>query len=314
MIFLWIAAMALFWFARASVMTGVGTPVVTFSADNVRMFFDYYTAAVFMTTPFRALFDDNMSLFFYLLGVLAFALTAFFAFFKRTKEQRIENLFWFALPLILIATNLVGERLWFQGNRMYLPMFAIIILFLSFLKPYLTKKNIIAHVIIATVFTISLVSTLIGSEGFSNSLTFWDKIISESNYDNVTAKKFRAHAYILNNRTQDAVQEMLAINKSINFSDPEILYFLGDAYYENENYKDAIKVFEALLAHGYMTGPQTYAYLVLSYYTQNDKQKYEYYFKELTKLLNSTPQYALAYVKGFAAYLQEQKGSALRDR
>ena len=307
----WVIAMLVFWFARKAAMSGAGISEVNLKPDNIRMFFDYYLSAIFMTTPFRALYGDvNVS--FYILGSLAFAMTAFFAFFEKNKEQRIENFFWFALPFILIAPTLVSERLWFQGNRMYVPMFAIIILFFSFLKPYLTKKNIIVHVVVAAVFIIGLVASLSGSEGFSGSLPFWNKVVSESNYDNITAKKFQANAYISNNRTDDAVKEMLTINKSINYSDPEIFYFLGVAFYQNENYKDAARVFESLLAHGYMTVPQTYANLALSYYYLKDKQKAQYYFNELVKISHSTPQYALAYVRGYAMHLQSQKGEALR--
>ncbi|AKL98388.1 tetratricopeptide repeat protein [Endomicrobium proavitum] len=308
---LWIITMSIFWIARKAAMGPAGVQGLNLRPDNIRMFFDYYASAIFMTTPFRALYG-TIEPYFYPLGIFAAGLTVFFAFFKKNKEQKYENFFWLTLPLIMLAPNLIGERLWFQGNRMYVPLFAIIILFFSFLQPYLKTKKTAAQTVIAVIFVIAVIGTLNGSAGFKNSLTFWNKMINESAYEHITAKKFRVTAYIKNGDTQTAAKEALYIAQISRFSDPEIMYLLGLAFLQNGNYKEAIQVYEMLISNGQMLIPPTYASLVLAYSYENNKQKAEYYFGELVKTLNASPNDALGYLQSYKAYLQSQKGQALR--
>jgi len=309
---LWVISIVLFLFMRKVALSGAPMPRLNLRNDNIRMFFDYYTSAFFLTTPFRALYG-TIETYFYPLGIFAAVLTAFFAFFKKNRRQRTENFFWFALPLIMLAPNIVAERLWFQGNRMYVPLFALIVLLFSFLEPYFkTKKNTVKS-IVAVVLLICVVTTLKGSEDFKGNLSFWNKIIEESAYENITAKKFLSIVYIKNDRTQDAVNEALYIAKETNFSDPEILFCLGNAFLQNENYKESAYTFERLISTGQMLIPQVYASLVLAYYNMNDKQKTDYYLTELLKLLNVSPDETVKYVQNYNAYLHSEKGKSLRN-
>jgi tetratricopeptide (TPR) repeat protein len=287
--------------------SGFSFKALNFSKDNMTMIFDYYSSAIFFRTPIAA----NSNIYIVSLGILSILITAFFAFYKKTKKEIYKNIFYFLLPAILLIPNLAGERLWFQGNRMYLPLFTIITLFFSFLSPYIenkkTRKNSI--VAISVLLLISAGITFNKSDNYKNGLIFWEAMIRQSNYINITAYKFHAQALMKNGKFTEAINEITFIAQRLNFSYGEINYMLGSAFMLNEDFTNAVRVFELMITNKQMP-MQALANLILAYHYLGNKEKAEHYFNEFGKATQANPQELNDYINGFNAYLNKQRQTA----
>ncbi|MCL2144118.1 MAG: glycosyltransferase family 39 protein [Endomicrobia bacterium] len=301
---LWALLIVFFIFMRKSAVSGnsFSPGMINLSSDNIAMFFDYYASLIFLRTPFGL----NVTLGVYLLGAAAFLITIFFAFYKKDKIQRIRNSFFLALPLIFTGTNIVSERLWFQGNRMYLPLFAVTVLLFSFLEPYLeNKKNKTAAIMTAVLIILSSVITFKSSGAFKNSLNFWNAVITDSRYENITARKFRVTALIKNGMIQDAVDEAGLISRMTNFSNAEITYALANSLLLNRDYENAAKFYELLISHGQMLYPVVFAGAFISFYYLGNEEKAVHYFNELMRLNGFSREQTNEYINGYNAYLEQ---------
>jgi cell division protein FtsW (lipid II flippase) len=69
---------------------------------------------------------------------------------------------------------MTGTRLWFQGNRMYVPMLGVIIVFISFLTPYLENKKTKSWIIycFSVIMLICVATNVKASYKFKNSIAF----------------------------------------------------------------------------------------------------------------------------------------------
>jgi len=314
-ILLWIAALVLFLNMRKAVFPdgALSLSLLSFHPDNIRMFFDYYSAVLFGRTPFGALFGE-VSPWLYIFGAIAMALTVFFAFYKNSFEQKKRMFFWLIIPLFFLAPNLIGERLWFQGNRMYAPLMAFIVLFFSFFTPALENQKYrkIALALIWIIILLCAGKTLYAQAGFKDNVAFWDKVIKESNFQNLTAHKFHSFALISKGRFQEAVNESYNTARAAGFANAEIMYGLAYALYMYKDYANAAKTFERIrqIAPNWETA-KIYAGIIASYYSLNDKKQGDKNLKEFAALFNASVQEAFNFVANFDQYMQQQRNNAL---
>jgi hypothetical protein len=315
LVILWIASVLFFLKLRRDVFPGHAgisgslSLAKIFSSDNINMIFDYYSAIFFLRTPFAALLG-KASLKLYLTGFFSIILTAFFAFYKKSTHEKLKMSFYFLLPFILLLpTNLAGGRLWFQGNRMYIPLFAITATLFSFLTPYIenkkTRKGIIS-LITVVIFLCSLITTK-ASHKFKNGISFWGHVINESSYTNITAIKFHGYSLMNNGRFQEAVNELLPIAQGLNFGYSEVNYALGSAFMLNKDYANAAKIFEIIVQTRQMLIPQVYANIILAMHFSNNEEKANYYFNEFMKTTNLDNTAANAYINNFNNFINTQR-------
>jgi hypothetical protein len=108
---------------------------------------DYFAAATFLITPIKA--SDSIPML--LIGALSIFVLWFVVFFSKNSSSKLINFFYFALPFMWLLPTFLRGRLWFQGSRMIIPLFAIAILLFSFLSAYIesqkTKKTTITFII-----------------------------------------------------------------------------------------------------------------------------------------------------------------------
>jgi tetratricopeptide (TPR) repeat protein len=315
---LWILAAILFLklrknvFPESSLFNNLSLSAIL-CRDNLNMIFDYYSSIFFLRTPFAALWG-KVSLKLYLIGTISILLTVFFAFYKKDTAEKIKMSFYLFLPLLFILpTNLAGRRLWFQGNRMYIPYFAIIVLLSSFLTTYIENKKTKTLTVFGLTIFIVLCGTIAfqASHKFKNSLMFWGSIINESSYANITAYKFHAYALMDNLRFQEAVNELMPIAKSLNFSYDEINYALGSALMLYGDYENAAKIFDIIVTNKQIVAYPVFANIVLAYSHLGNKEKADYYFNMFTQSTKISVQQANDYIAGFANHLNKTRTKIL---
>jgi tetratricopeptide (TPR) repeat protein len=245
------------------------------------------------------------------MGIFSFAFFAFISLYKKSGQALKTNIFYFLFPLFFILPSLVGERLWFQGNRMYEPLFGFVIMFFSFLSPYIESQNpdkkISKQITLAIVVAILILSSTISfvkMNGFNGALPFWDRIIAQSRYQNITAHKFHAYALMEDAKPQQAANELLTVCRSLNFTYDETNYGLGQAFMLSGQFENAAKIYELMLSNSQMVIPQTYASLILAYLYLDDQKKADFWINEFRNKFNVSPQATNQYLNEFNNYLR----------
>jgi hypothetical protein len=304
---IWIALILFFMISRKLAVNPGGFSI-PFCKDGIVMFFDYYSSMFFFRTPFGV---ANMSLKLFFLGLSGFLLSLFFAFYNVTDKKIIKrNSFFVLLTLISIGTNcMTGTRLWFQGNRMYVPMLGVIIVFISFLTPYLENKKTKSWIIycFSVIMLICAATNVKASYKFKNSIAFWGNVINENGSTEITSYKFHAYALMDNGRFQEAVNELLPIAQGLNFGYSEVNYALGSAFMLNKDYANAAKIFEIMVQTRQMLIPQVYANIILAMHFSNNEEKANYYFNEFMKTTNLDNTAANAYINNFNNFINTQR-------
>ena len=204
---------------------------------------------------------------------------------------------------------MTGTRLWFQGNRMYVPMLGVIIVFISFLTPYLENKKTKSWIIycFSVIMLICVATNVKASYKFKNSIAFWGNVINENGSTEITSYKFHAYALMDNGRFQEAVNELLPIAQGLNFGYSEVNYALGSAFMLNKDYANAAKIFEIILQTRQMLIPQVYANIILAMHFSNNEEKANYYFNEFMKTTNLDNTAANAYINNFNNFINTQR-------
>jgi tetratricopeptide (TPR) repeat protein len=307
---LWIISLFIFFTVKKLVFgfEGGGLPVsLNLSQDNIGMSFDYYASILFLRTPFAA----NFSLKIIFMGIFSFLFFAFLAFYKRNISQIRKNVFYFLFPLCFILPTLASERLWFQGNRLYEPLFGFIVIFFSFLSPYIENRDAakekLRKIVIGGVCVLIGFSAFISFKSmdyFNGSIPFWNKIIVDSLRPNITAYKFYAYALINNKRPREAVNTLLPVCQALNFSYDETNYALGQAFLLSGDFENAAKLYEFMIANNQLLIPQTYASAIIAYTYLNDQRKASYWMEEFSKKFNVPAQTTIEYINNFNAYLR----------
>jgi hypothetical protein len=310
--FVW-AILILFFMISRKLVVGVGGFSIPFCKDGLVMFFDYYSSMFFLKTPVGV---ADMTLELFVLGLSGFLLSLFFAFYN-VKDTKIikKNVFFLLITLISISTNYInGTRLWFQGNRMYVPMLGVIVLFISFLTPYLENKktrNWIIYCSVIILFICIQINTK-ASYKFKNSIAFFGNIINESSYTNVTAIKFYGYCLMQNGRFQEAINELLPLANSLKFNYDEVNYALGSAFILNKDYINAAQIFETMIQKRQMLIPQVYANLILAMHFSNNIDKANYYFSEFMRTANLDLDSANTYLNNFNNFVDIQRKTNLQ--
>jgi hypothetical protein len=290
--------------ARKIVMHG-GAIGLNLSRDNIAMSFDYFYSVLFLRAPIAS--NSNTQII--VMGALAMIIFVCIIVYNRKNIKELKtNIFYFIIAFAFLAPNFAGERLWFQGNRMYLSLFALTIILFLFLTPYICNKKIKIRIFTVSAIAIFLIASSIVSfkrmNYFNGALAFWGEMISESKYQNITAHKFHAYALIENQRPQEAVSELLPICQAMQFSYDETNYALGQAFLLSGQFENAAKLYEFMIANKQMPIPQVYASIIISYVYLNDQKKADQWLLEFSKAFNAPPETVVQYVNNFNDYLR----------
>lgn len=307
---LWICSIIFFTYMRkfALHIEGGGFPSrLNLTDDNIGMTWDYYASVFFLRSPFA----PNTGGWITVMGIISFLVFAFFIFATKDKTKLKRNIFYFLLPLFFILPALISERLWFQGNRMYVAMFGFIVLFYSFLSPFIdnvekAKQKIKIAVLsfVSVLLIVCCILTFNQMNYFNGQLAFWGKILSQAKRKDFTIDKFYAYALMQAGRPQEAVRQLLPAANALRFSYNEINYALGQAFLLSGDFNNAIKVYQLMVDNKQMEVPQVYASIVIGYAYLNDQKNVDIWIDKMAKTFNISSQAAVDYIGRFNQYLR----------
>jgi tetratricopeptide (TPR) repeat protein len=213
------------------------------------------------------------------------------------------------LPVLVTAPSIVaGERLWYQGNRIYPMCFAFTVLVFVFLKRFIeNKKTKIFALCAAAVFigTSSYISYA-RADVFKDGLSFFGEILKESP-QHVQARKFHALAHSKNGDIGYAIEELRRLNEDIGFDFDETNYFLAFWLFIDEKYEEAAEIFDLMIKKKQIFNGQPYAGAALSNYFLGKREESLYYLELFAKAANIAPAQAKQYFESYYAYVMRQK-------
>ena len=182
-----------------------------FSRESFAAFFDHISAVIF----FRAPLAEHTEIKIFVLGILSSLLILFFGFYKKSFAQIKENLFYliviiaFLLPDFINGTLFIG-RTTFQGNRLYIPLFCIIVIFFSFCRTLIRtnfKLEKILYGFIAILIVLSSYITLSNSKVYQDDLTFWTRVLAESKSTKLLPVIYHLDALVNHGLYNEALKE-----------------------------------------------------------------------------------------------------------
>lgn len=310
--FLWALSIAFFLFMRKKHMPGssLSLNMINLTADNMGMFFDYYSSMIFFRTPFAA----NTNIRIIIIGIIAMALTVFFAFYKKDYKDLSKNIFYLYFPLIFLLPNIISERLWFQGNRIYLPLFGIIVLFFSFIESCSQNKKFKKVALPLIIILILFASNITWSKAktFDNNLSFWETILKESEKPDMTHYKFYIFSLIENEKYEQALNLALQVSKITYYSNSELNYLLAFSYFMNRDFENAAKYFELVLSKKDFAVSTTVTHLTIAYYILGEEEKFQSSFNYLSQILGQSPEDTLSYLNYYIATFSHENNVSLK--
>lgn len=284
----WIAQISFFIFLQRRAvpeMSFITGAIKCFYPANISMFFEYYTSMFFLTVPLAV----NITVKSFVLGSLAIAFTVYLAFF--CGKEKLKMFFYFIIPFFVIAPTMPGGRIWYQGNRMYIPLFAVLALCLicfdAFYRNNQKYKKQIMAAAAALVLLCSAV-TFVKSDLFKNSMTFWSAVYKDANNPSIIIQNLYADALLRFGYPDEAfpaIEKAMADSKNANLS---TVYNLANYHFILGEYEKAASYFEAAVQNPTLADAETYANLfICSRFLNNEEAAKFYYGKTSQKLENS---------------------------
>ena len=292
---IWVLCLAIFLFARKTVLfdTNYSWHFEFGKQINIAAFFDHISAIFFLRSPMSEHKETKI----FVLGIISVLISLFMAFYKKDKNSVKEISFYVLLPVILLLPNFISgndklSRVIFQGNRMYIPLFAYSVIIFSFCKNFIRTPEYkkILYAIFLSVILISSAITLKSSSYLKNAMTFWDRIISENREISIYVIIDYINTLLKNNQIDKAFAYASHYAKESNYEHLELLYQLGKIYLFTEDYENASKYFEIVYSRNSKKRLDLYLLNYLSSVRANNKEKSAYYYNIILEFTNLTPE------------------------
>jgi tetratricopeptide (TPR) repeat protein len=225
--------------------------------------------------------------------------TFYLAFFR--AGNRIKMLFWFVMPFLLIAPTMPGGRIWYQGNRMYLPLFAVLaVCFICFDAFYTNNKKYRKRILAAAAGFILLCSGIssLKAERFKNGMLFWSAVYNDSKNPTIVVQNRYADSLLRFGYPDEAfpaLQKALADSGNANLS---TIYNLANYYFILGEYKKAAGYFEATTANPMLADAETYANLFICGKFLNNEDAAKFYYGKTFEKLNGSYEETNKYISG----------------
>jgi hypothetical protein len=268
----------------------------SFNIQNISMFFEYYASMLFLTVPFGV----NVSAKTFILGGFSIIFLGWLAFFCGKDKKKM--FFYFIIPFIFLAPTMIASRIWYQGNRMYIPLFAVLaVLFMSFDRYKICKKYTFP-VIIALLLTCSYIS-FTKSDKFKNGVNFWEAVYQDYKKPPVLTGNSYAYALLRFGYPDEAYPVIMQAMEEGKNSNSSTIYNLANYYFIKENYGEAVKYFEFAAQNSVLADKETFANLFICYKFLNNEKSAGLYYTKTAELSNNSYDETNKFISELAANL-----------
>lgn len=240
--------------------------------SNYKMLFGYYSGAYLFDVHFsKYLSATNV-----ILGIVSFCISILFAAFSGLKTK--EKFFYFLLPMLMIVPVLMIGQIFFQGNRVYIPLIFMLIPFVSFLQRYFNDKVVWIILILLIIF--SSVSTLKCQTVFKNEISYLGTIDKEKPNAEIYIANIYSYNLLKYSKLEEAEVKANEVAEITHYRNPYNLYVLSVINMHKGNFKQAIEYLE----HIPNFDNDVYTKLTVCCSEVGDEQKANYYYNIVLQL------------------------------
>jgi len=281
----WLFEIVIFLMMRNAVFKNEPSGYLLKTAVNFRdygMFFEYYYSVFLLRAPIAV---NSFSKIAMLSGALLAVALPIFSFICAKDKKKI--IFYIVLPFILLLPTVMAGRVWFQANRMYLPMFAIIVCLFTIYDylagKYKDRERIITAAVVAAIILCSYI-TWTKLPVFQNGVTFFGKMYDESKHMGTLIPNLYAYSLLKHGYLEEAFEVASKTTQPNAGENTALVYNMGNYYIIKGDYLAAAKNFEKLSDREEYRDLPTYARLVIccNHLNAEDAKKY-YYSKALSE-------------------------------
>lgn len=257
----------------------------SFYLENFSMFFEYYSSMFFLTVPFAV----NIKTQTFILGSVAMAFTVYLTF--SCGKEKLKKFFYFILPFMFIAPTMPAGRIWYQGNRMYIPLFAVLALFFICLETIKSDKKKFINYIYTAIILLLLLCSLITStkiDHFKNGVTFWSAVYKDAIKPSIVVQNLYTDSLLSYGYPDEAFP---IIQKALSDSDHSSLstvYNLANYYFLLGDYGKAGRYFEEAIENQVLADAETYANLFICAKFLANKDAAEFYYEKTSQKFDNS--------------------------
>ncbi len=237
----WIISVLLFFIIHQSISSHI-SPFESYFRSltySYKVLLDYYSSLYFFNIHFSA-YTSNLSL---VLGIIAFILGLVFLFFSNLSKN--EKTIYFLLPVFMIIISLFASQGFYQGSRLYIPLFCTLVIFGSFIDTFKNKK--ITYIFLAVLCLIASYITIQKTPVFQNSFSFFKTVDSENPNYNINLANLYSYELLKNGYFPEASKKIKEISEITNYKNGYNLYLLSVIYIYEKNYQNAVNILEKII-------------------------------------------------------------------
>lgn len=237
----WIISVLLFFIIHQSISSHI-SPFESYFRSltySYKVLLDYYSSLYLFNIHFSA-YTSNLSL---ILGIIAFILSLIFIFFSNLSKS--EKIIYFLLPVFMILISLFASQGFYQGSRLYIPLFCTLVIFGSFVNNLKNKKT--TYVFLAVLCLIASYITIQKTSVFENSFSFFKTVDSEKPNYNINLANLYSYELLKNGYFTEASEKIKEISEITNYKNGYNLYLLSVIYIYEKNYQNAVNILEKII-------------------------------------------------------------------
>ncbi len=308
----WVISTAIFFIARDTVLPRDHFKLhFELSNLNFAAFFDHISAVLFLRAP-MAEHRDSMI---FILGIISVLVMIFLAFYRKDKGQIKEMLFFLTIPVIFLAPDFISgdykiNRIMFHGNRMYLPFFAFLAVFFSFINTLISQnvklKNFI-YVCLAAVIFLAAAITYKNTAYLQNNLAFWERIVKENKEVSILAVSPYIDALIENDEIEEALKQSEYYALLSDYDDMTLLALLVRLYIIYGFYDKAEEYAEKVISNAGKKDIYSYLNSYIINLRLNNDQKADYYYNLLISMTQFSRKELAYQISKYEEYLEGKR-------
>lgn len=240
-ILFWIISVFLFFILHQSISSHI-SPFESYFRSLIysyRVLLDYYSSLYLLNIHFSS-YTSNLSL---MLGIIAILLSFVFMFFSNLSKS--EKTIYFLLPVFMIIIALFASQGFYQGSRLYIPLFCVLVIFGSFIDKFKNKKIIYTFLIVLCLITSYM--SFQKMSVFQNSFSFFKTVDCEKPNYNINLANLYSYNLLKNGYLPEASEKIKEIYAITDHKNGYNLYLLSVIYIYEKNYQQAVNILESII-------------------------------------------------------------------
>jgi hypothetical protein len=252
MFLLWLSAYAIFFILRAYAYVENSYVVFHFEKENFYAFFNHLSSIFFLRAPILSTIEPKNLI----MGVISSLILCFMLFYSKTKKDFFTKLPFCILIFAFISIDFIATPVIFQGNRMYVAFFGIIVVscyfYAQLFENAVRNKSCGNKIFFRAFFIVLLIVcasiSLANEKYLKNGDVFWSKAQTYLQKVHNPARISISYLFSLirQNRLDEALDKALYYFNALQYKKAQIAHVISQIYLLKGDYVNAARYFTFL--------------------------------------------------------------------